>query len=563
MLKTEGKYDMKKVIIILAFAAVFCLFGCKQNDNPDNEETTKVLESLETNYTLEIGEEKEIIVPNATINLESSDTDIVIIEGNSIKGVKEGEACVNVTVAESEEMVTLQITVNKAKTLSITSAPYNLHSNQTFKLAIRGDYTKDDVIWSSSDESIATVDESGQVTTISAGTCQIIAESKDGLLRDALDISVISYELLVNIEDETSDELYVGAVLQLKATITPSTLTQYTWTSSDNKIARVSDTGEVSILGSGEVSISVSATMDAEIKATISFNAIADPIKAMEYFNIATPYAKTITLYSWSSSVDQFAMGSVTKYLFDDLNIVDDICPLSSTEYVGQTATPELLETVEPLKLTRTGIVSEEIKYLIYHDTEGILAGNNPLNLGAYMRSSGNADNRARSWNYTVGDTYVAYHVPDGEVTWQGDSYDAYAKSIGIETCVNQGSDIEATWHRMGKLLASLMLKYDLGMDAIKQHYDMNGKNCPHTLRENDMYPYALSLVAAEYIMAKNFSDYTFTFMSNDPEFVNDQGRVINLATYEKNVSYTVTITNDSGYNESITLNSKLAAKTA
>ena len=50
--------------------------------------------------------------------------------------------------------------------------------------------TVKDIIWLSEDESIATVDENGNVTAESIGSVKIIAVSKDGFLRDSCEVTV-------------------------------------------------------------------------------------------------------------------------------------------------------------------------------------------------------------------------------------------------------------------------------------------------------------------------------------------------------------------------------------
>ena len=84
------------------------------------------------------------------------------------------------------------------------------------------------------------------------------------------------------------------------------------------------------------------------------------------------------------------------------------------------------------------------------------------------------------------------------------------------------------TWHRTAKLMASLLVKYNLQVSDIKQHYDYSGKNCPQTLRRNNLYANAISLVEAEYLALTELDGYTITFTSNNLEYVDNYGQLLN-----------------------------------
>ena len=114
-------------------------------------------------------------------------------------------------------------------------------------------------------------------------------------------------------------------------------------------------------------------------------------------------------------------------------------------------------------------------------------------------------------------------------------------------------------WHRMGKLCAQLIKKYDLSIDDIKQHYNWNGKDCPKTLRNNNLYSYAISLVEGELLYRMYLMNYDVSFESLNPEYLDNTGQIIKAPEEEIIVGYKVTIKNNKGYNESITLYTKVS----
>jgi hypothetical protein len=117
--------------------------------------------------------------------------------------------------------------------------------------------------------------------------------------------------------------------------------------------------------------------------------------------------------------------------------------------------------------------------------------------------------------------------------TWYSSTYDRIANkggncnSIGIESCVNRGSDIYLTIQRLAKLVAKLLDENNLGFDRIVQHHYFSGKDCPQTMRTEGYWEHFLDLVKVEYqmLMYKKIG-YKFVFTSLS-DYVDNLGRVI------------------------------------
>ncbi len=132
-------------------------------------------------------------------------------------------------------------------------------------------------------------------------------------------------------------------------------------------------------------------------------------------------------------------------------------------------------------------------------------------------------------------------------------NYGGNMNGIGMETTVNKGSDIYYTWQKTAKLVANLMKTNNLTIDDVKPHHYFSGKPCPATMRSNGFWGKFMELVQFEYDMITKYAGYTVTFKSNNPEYVNNLGRVIKQDVKAKSVSYTITVSKD-GKSESITL---------
>ena len=119
--------------------------------------------------------------------------------------------------------------------------------------------------------------------------------------------------------------------------------------------------------------------------------------------------------------------------------------------------------------------------------------------------------------------------------TWYSETYDRIANhggnthSIGIESCVNKGSDIYLTMQRLAKLVAKLLDDNKLGFDRVVQHHYFSGKNCPQTMRTEGYWEHFLDLVKAEYqMLLYKKMGFKFEFEPYNEKYVNKLGRVIN-----------------------------------
>ncbi len=125
------------------------------------------------------------------------------------------------------------------------------------------DATNQSVVWSSSDDAIATVDSSGIVKGIAEGKATITVKTVDGGFTASSDINVkvtpIS-AVKVNLTPK-SGSIEVGASLGLSATVKPSNATNknITWSSSNPSIASVSAIGLVTALKIGETTITATS----------------------------------------------------------------------------------------------------------------------------------------------------------------------------------------------------------------------------------------------------------------------------------------------------------------
>ena len=120
--------------------------------------------------------------------------------------------------------------------------------------------------WESSDESVATVDESGVVTAHKVGRCEVTASADDA--SDSIKIEVYKVEASLS---ESSVELRVGETATISLVITPASVaaSEFTWKSTDPSVATVDQNGTITAVGDGICSVTASRK-DYSVSVTVS-----------------------------------------------------------------------------------------------------------------------------------------------------------------------------------------------------------------------------------------------------------------------------------------------------
>ena len=117
------------------------------------------------------------------------------------------------------------------------------------------------LIWTSSDESVATVDQSGKVSALALGMADITAHSTDNKVLGVCEVAVIQKAESI-VLDKAELEIYVGdEPTALVATISPAehTTKLLSWSSSRTYVATVDENGNVNAVSAGTTTIQVKA----------------------------------------------------------------------------------------------------------------------------------------------------------------------------------------------------------------------------------------------------------------------------------------------------------------
>lgn len=177
-------------------------------------------------------------------------------------------------LATNEELSAIygdvEIDTSKVSKVTLDKATLSLGKGESATLtATVSPATAEDksVTWSSSDDKIATVDKTGKVTAVAAGTATITVKTTDGEKTATCKVTVTAPGITLNKETLT---LKAGASETLKATVTGVADKTVTWSSDKPTIATVDvTTGKVTAKAGGTATITATVGSGANaVKAT-------------------------------------------------------------------------------------------------------------------------------------------------------------------------------------------------------------------------------------------------------------------------------------------------------
>ena len=286
-----------------------------------------------------------------TIEWTSSDESVATVdETGTVTAVAAGEANVTASVKDADIAASTHI--------KVVVTPTGVVAPESIDLVTNGENTKDldaklvpadatdvKLAYESSDESVATVDETGKVTAVANGECTITtyvtAKTEDA---EASELSAVVVEaadseevddsvatmpedlaamdsafgvvpedlkaetkvtVTTNVEsvtlDKTEGVLTVGNTVTVTATVTPDTATNasVTWTSSNEAIATVDSEGKITAVAPGTATIT--ATSDSNPDASAAYAVTVQAKKVVAPASTKTS-SKSNSGYAGSSS---------------------------------------------------------------------------------------------------------------------------------------------------------------------------------------------------------------------------------------------------------------------
>lgn len=211
------------------------------------------------------------------VEWSSSDESVATVdETGSVMAVAAGEATITATVKDTELSAACTVMVKVTANELTVPDVLEIKLNDTDSGVLNAVYTPDDatnvsVRYVSDDEAIATVDETGKVTAHAPSECDITST----LLQDGAEIAVKTTHInaFYAVEgitlDKTEGILNVGNTVTITATVAPEEATNpaVTWSSSDESVATVDETGKVTAVAVGNATITATSKDDSSVSA--------------------------------------------------------------------------------------------------------------------------------------------------------------------------------------------------------------------------------------------------------------------------------------------------------
>ena len=235
-----------------------CIAECKVTITVSAESVTLDKTSL----SLAIGESATLTATvkpddatDKTVAWSSSDESVAKVDNGKVTAVKSGKATVTAKcgVKTAECAVTVTVPVSSI-TLDKTTLSLVIGESFTLTATVKPDDATDKTVtWSSSDESVARVDN-GKVTAVKSGKATVTAKCGVKTAECAVTVTVPVSSITL---DKTTLSLVIGESFTLTATVKPDDATDktVTWSSSDESVARV-DNGKVTAVNAGQAKIS-------------------------------------------------------------------------------------------------------------------------------------------------------------------------------------------------------------------------------------------------------------------------------------------------------------------
>ena len=222
------------------------------------------------------------LATNKGVVWSSSDMWVASVDENGlVRAYSVGEAVITATTIDGSNLsasckVTVVSSLAQSITLDKTEVSLKATETATLVATVLPETTSNkSVEWSSSDETVAVVDENGVVTAIAVGEAIITATTVDDSNLSATCKVTVIPTLAISIElDQTEASVEEKSDLQLTATILPEHTTnkEVAWSSSDKWVASVDNTGLVTIYSAGEVVITATTTDGTNLSATCRIN---------------------------------------------------------------------------------------------------------------------------------------------------------------------------------------------------------------------------------------------------------------------------------------------------
>ena len=462
---SDGKVTAKKSgTATITAKSGSCIAECTISVSVDVESVTLDKTSLE----LAIGETAQLTATvkpddatDKNVTWASSDESVAKVADGKVTAVKSGKATITAKCGGKTAECAVTVTVATGSvTLDKTSLSLAVGETAQLTATVKPDNATDkNVTWTSSDESVAKVDN-GKVTAAKAGKATITAKCGDKTAECAVTVTVPTGSVTL---DKASLSLAIGETAQLTATVKPDDATDknVTWASSDESVAKVAD-GKVTAVKSGKATITAKCggktaecTVTVYAKVTgVKLNSTSSRMMSGEKVTlkaIITPDNATNKNVFWSSDNETVAVvynGEVTakeegtatiKVTTEDgqysatcsVTVTNDITKYVYAEYYGGSMSiiNDLIQYGSKLNFGVKNNSIKTIKVKSVQLIDGVTeAKGNVMNIGYDIKGGSSA-----AWSITIGRLGIHKPIAEFIYEYEGNEYSTRAQYRDIK----------------------------------------------------------------------------------------------------------------------------------
>lgn len=266
-----------------------------------NKDTSKLEKGDKVNLT--VGYTPADTTDSKDITWKSENEDVATVDEDGVVTAVDGGVTKIVATSAADSSIKAEIEIKvliHTEEIKLDTEELELlkgHTSDPITVSFYPVETDDskEVTWTSSDESVATVDAEGRVTGLKEGNATITATTVVGAHTDSFKVTVKE----IHVEDATLSgelnppEIYVGQQHAVKVTLDPENTTDdvyYIYESSDKEIATVSTDGVVSALKAGKAEIAVTVIAGEFVKKlTYEVEVKEIPLESIAFKQEVTP----------------------------------------------------------------------------------------------------------------------------------------------------------------------------------------------------------------------------------------------------------------------------------
>lgn len=326
-------------------------------------------------------------------------------------------------------------------------------------------------------------------------------------------ISVHTSTPLISANEETTIECYGVNIPE------DLLVDGFVFASTNESIIQVDSKGVVKGISEGYAYVNVTLKSNNKINSTVGItvdNINRDTNKLIDLFiqmNTTNTFAKRIKVFGWQKTYDHDLYSSITGYLFENFEVIENIAPLSNSN--------------------RPGTIKEK-KYVCVHDTGDAEYSAKQWSDTVYTNYSEQTNSTyGASFNYVVGNDGIYHNIPDNEVSYHagdGTSVSYSLKKTGVfgnnENCVITISD-DGYYEFDG--VKSVI-------EAPKK--TIAGKTIPATTSEINDAGLRFEIIDGEYYMGPTWYSTDYKRVSNKGGNNNSVG-IESCVTYGTDIFYT------------------------